>query len=64
MHKKNPGQHAGDLEMLANHDEAKYALSGEIDCIRVDGATNEGRHISRSNLCGQSDIYVMERFAH
>ncbi|CAB3979644.1 Hypothetical predicted protein [Paramuricea clavata] len=28
MHKKNPGQHAGDLEMLANHDEAKYALSG------------------------------------
>ncbi|CAB3997451.1 Chromatin modification-related YNG2 [Paramuricea clavata] len=71
MHKKNPGQHAGDLEMLANHDEAKFALSGEIDCIRVDGATDEGpshfevqfmwteRHLHHGKIC----TLVTSRFA-
>lgn len=71
VHKKNPGQHAGDLEMVANHDEAKYAFSGEIDCIRVDGATDEGpshfqvqfmwteRHLRHGKIC----TLVTSRFA-
>ena len=47
LHSKNPGQHAADLAMLQEIDE----LSGvffhnsepkPIDCIRVDGAADEG----------------------
>ena len=50
VHKKNPAQllsgipaqHAADLEMLESFEEASSGLSGSIDCIRVDGATDEG----------------------
>ena len=42
VHQKNPAQHASDLEMLEEFDEAKNPLTGHIDCIRVDGATDEG----------------------
>ena len=63
--------HASDLDMLKNFDKAKSALSGEIDCIRVDGATDEGlshyevqfmwteRHIEYEKVC----TLVTTRFA-
>ena len=49
IHKKNPTQHFTDLMMLCDKDDLhmvfKNPLTGlnkEIDCIRVDGATDEG----------------------
>ena len=49
IHKKNPAQHFSDLVMLSTEPDLKSVfanfLSGtdkEIDCIRVDGATDEG----------------------
>ena len=71
VHKKNPAQHAADLEMLETFDEARNGLSGCIDCIRVDGATDEGpshyevqfmwteRHINHGKIC----TIVSSRFA-
>ncbi|CAB4005889.1 Chromatin modification-related YNG2 [Paramuricea clavata] len=71
VHHKNPAQHASDLEMLESNDEAKSSLAGQIDCIRVDGATDEGpshyevqfmwteRHINHGKIC----TMVTTRFA-
>ena len=49
IHKKNPTQHFSDLLMLSARDELQLVfknpltdLNKEIDCIRVDGATDEG----------------------
>ena len=63
VHHKHPAQHASDLEMLESLDEMKSSLAGQIDCIRVDGATDEGpshyevqfmwteRHINHDKIC-------------
>ena len=71
VHHKNPAQHTSDLEMLESLDETKSSLVGQIDCIRVDGATDEGpshyevqfmwteRHINRDKIC----TIVTTRFA-
>ena len=71
VHQKNLAQHASDLEMLEKFDEAKNSLTGHTDCIRVDGATDEGpshlevqfmwteRHIKHGKLC----TMVTTRFA-
>ena len=48
LHKKNPAQHAADLDMLQNLEALKpvfFQDSGkvkDIECIRVDGASDEG----------------------
>ena len=49
LHQKNPAQHISDLIMLSNVKELKPLfinlgsnLSKEVDCIRVDGAADEG----------------------
>ena len=71
LHFKNQAQHASDLDMLKKCDEAKSALNGEVDCIRVDGANDEGpshyevqfmwteRHIDYGKAC----TIVTTRFA-
>ena len=70
LHEKNPAQHASDLEMLEEKQEVqaalKHQLTGQakaIDCIRVDGAVDEGpahhevqfwwtlRHLRRRKVC-------------
>ena len=66
---KNPAQHACDLEMLDSKEELKHVFKNmemespkQIECIRVDGATDEGpgheevqywwtlRHIEKKKL--------------
>ncbi len=43
VHYKNPAQHAADLAMLQSKDELGPWLKNKaIDCIRVDGAGDEG----------------------
>ena len=43
VHYKNPAQHAADLGMLQSKDElAPWLKNKAIDCIRVDGAGDEG----------------------
>lgn len=47
LHHKNPAQHAADLELLQGKDELSSVLFTKscpkpIDCIRVDGASDEG----------------------
>ena len=49
IHEKNPSQHAADLNMLCTMDELQSAFINmetnkpkEVDCIRVDGAGDEG----------------------
>ena len=69
LHQKNPAQHFADLCMLESKEELKpvflnlqSGLPKAIECVRVDGATDEGpahaevqywwtkRHISRGRL--------------
>ena len=43
VHQKNPCQHAVDLELLEENEDLTVLFSDkQIDCIRVDGATDEG----------------------
>ena len=46
LHYKNPAQHAADLEILQGKEELSSFLQDShpkpFDCIRVDGATDEG----------------------
>ena len=42
VHNKNAGQHATDPKMLADFEEMKSVLSRDIECVRVDGAVDEG----------------------
>ena len=43
IHKKDPTQHYSDLLMLSSKEDLKPVFENkEIDCIRVDGATDEG----------------------
>lgn len=62
--KKNPSQHAADLEKLEHNPESQIYLSGRnIDCIRVDGGVDEGpshvevqflwteRHFLKDKIC-------------
>ena len=49
IHPKNPCQHAADLAYLKSQDELKHVFnnldtgqSKSIDCVRVDGASDEG----------------------
>ena len=48
VHEKNPAQHSADLQMLEKMDDWSFGfkdLNGEskrIECVRVDGATDEG----------------------
>ena len=49
LHQKNPSQHAADLNMLCSTAElqpvflnSETNMPKEIDCIRVDGAGDEG----------------------
>lgn len=48
VHEKSPAQHAADLEMLELQEELLSALISEsgkpklVDCVRVDGASDEG----------------------
>lgn len=49
IHKKSPSQHFSDLLMLSAVEELKPVFqnletgcSKSIDCVRVDGATDEG----------------------
>ena len=61
---KNPAQHAADLAMLQKKEEFKACLDNKtIDCIRVDGASDEGpihhevqfmwaeRHLEQAKVC-------------
>ena len=61
---KNPAQHAADLAMLQKKEEFKESLDNKaIDCIRVDGASDEGpshhevqfmwteRHLEKGKIC-------------
>lgn len=61
---KNPAQHAADIEYLEQKEELKPCISNKvIDCIRVDGATDEGvshhevqfmwteRHLAKGKVC-------------
>ena len=63
VHQKNPAQHAADLEVLEEQNELAPVFSNKlIDCIRVDGAMDEGpsheevqywwtkRHLKRGKL--------------
>ena len=71
VHEKNPAQHAADLEVLKKFEETRFAMAKSIECVRVDGATDEGpshvevqfmwteRHINHSKLC----TLVTARFA-
>ena len=71
VHEKNPAQHAADLEILEKFEETCFPISKSIECVRVDGATDEGpshlevqfmwteRHINHSKLC----TLVTTRFA-
>ena len=63
---KNPAQHYADLEMLSRTPELLSAFlnssTGEpkrIECIRVDGATDEGPNHDEGST-GQPDIWNME----
>lgn len=48
IHEKSPAQHAGDLEMLESTEELHSVFFNEsgcpklVDCIRIDGASDEG----------------------
>lgn len=49
IHPKNPCQHASDLEMLEDKEELKPVFVNQgtgdfkaVDCVRVDGASDEG----------------------
>ena len=42
VHEKNPAQHAADFEKLEEFEETKLVLAREIECVRVDGASDEG----------------------
>lgn len=43
LYPKDPSQHAADLVMLENDPDFKFCLKNKpIDCIRVDGAGDEG----------------------
>ncbi len=71
VHEKNPVQHAADLEILGKLEETRFPIAKSIECVRVDGATDEGpshvevqfmwteRHINHSKLC----TLVTTRFA-
>ena len=71
MHQRNAAQHAADLEMLQEFEETKLVLAREIECVRADGATDEGpshaevqfmwteRHINHGKKC----TLVTSRFA-
>lgn len=61
---KNPAQHAADLAMLEKKEDFRASLDGKaIDCIRVDGASDEGpshhevqfmwteRHLEKGKIC-------------
>ena len=61
---KNPAQHAADLAMLQKKEEFNESLDKKaIDCIRVDGASDEGpshhevqfmwteRHLEKGKIC-------------
>ena len=61
---KTPAQHAADLAMLQKKEEFKESLDNKaIDCIRVDGASDEGpshhevqfmwteRHLEKGKIC-------------
>ena len=56
MNQKNAAQHADDLEMLQGFEETEFVLAREIECVRVDGATQmRDRHMPKYNSCGWSD---------
>ena len=71
VHEKNSAQHAADLEILEKFEETCFPISKSIECVRVDGATDEDpshlkvqfmwteRHINHSKLC----TLVTTRFA-
>lgn len=71
VHEKNPAQHAADLEKLGEFEETKSVLAREIECVRVDGASDEGpshaevqfmwteKHINHGKIC----TLVTSRFA-
>ena len=69
VHQKNPAQHIADLSMLESKDDLKpvfinplTGLPKSVECVRVDGATDEGpahdevqfwwtqRHIQKGRL--------------
>lgn len=64
VYPKDPSQHAADVVMLENEQEFKPCLKNKpIDCIRVDGAADEGpshkevqfmwteRHLEQEKVC-------------
>ena len=71
VHQKNAAQHAADLEMLQEFEETKLVSAREIECVHVDGATDEGlshaevqfmwteRHSNHAKIC----TLVTSRFA-
>lgn len=71
VHEKNPAEHAADLEKLEEFEETKLVLAREIECVCVDGASDEGpshaevqfmwteRHINHGKIC----TLVTSRFA-
>lgn len=71
VHEKNPAQHAADFEKLEEFEETKLVLAREIECVCVDGASDEGpshaevqfmwteRHINHGKIC----TLVTSRFA-
>ena len=64
VYPKDPSQHAADVVMLENEEEFKPCMKNKpIDCIRVDGAADEGpshkevqfmwteRHLEQEKVC-------------
>ena len=59
---KNPAQHMADLLMMSEMEEFKDDLRKPIDCIRVDGATDEGpSHLEVQFLWTEWNL-VMEKY--
>ena len=66
VHPKNPHQHILDLSMLENKEELKPVFFNIdvqperpklVECIRVNGASDEGHHIQKYNTGGPYVMY-------
>ena len=63
IHKKNPAQHYADLEMLEKVNEVQPAFinvhsntNKKIECVRVDGAADEGPPMLKFSFGGVNGI--------
>lgn len=56
LYPKDPSQHMADLYMMSKMKDFEADMKKPIDCIRVDGASDEGPSHLEVQFCGLSGI--------